>query len=120
MPTETAQEFVIRRMSLHKKVLFVSNEDKCGYSTILIQDRFLHAILVGLGNDNIRHKLRLLLKNTIVLDEDILGSLDFATADELEHISKFKNKQICVHSEDISKPHRDKKQNQKPIEFDFH
>ena len=53
-----------------------------------------------------------------------MESLDSATADELEHISNFKNKQINVHtteaSVDITKPHRDKKQNQKPIEFDLH
>ena len=111
-------------MSLRKNVLFVSNEDKCGYSTSLIQDRFLHAILVGLRNDNIRHELSPLLKNTIISDEEILESLDFGTADDFEHISKFKNKQINTHaigaSEDFSKPHRYKKQNQKPIEFDFH
>ena len=98
MPNETAQEFTIRMMSLREKVLFVSNKGKCGYSTSLIQYMFLHAILVGLRNDNIRYELRPLLKST--------------TADELEHISRFKNKQTNVHtiegSEDISKPHRDK------------
>ena len=118
MPTETAQEFVIRMISLRQKVLFVSNGDS------LIQDRLLHDVLVGLRNDNIRHEIRPLLKSTIILDEDILENLGFATADELEHISKFKNKQINVHtieaSDDMSKLHRDKKQNQKAIEFDFH
>lgn len=53
-----------------------------------------------------------------------MESLDFATADDFEYITRFKNKQINVHtieaSEDISKPFRDKKQNQKPIEFEFH
>ena len=48
----------------------------------------------------------------------------FAIGDELEHISKFKNTKNNVHtiqaSENISKPHRDKKQKEKPIEFDFH
>ena len=107
IPTETAQEFAVRMISLRQKVLLVSNEDKCGYSTSLIHKRFLHAILVGFRNGKVFSKP--LLKNTIVSDEDILGSLDFATADELEHISKFKNKELSVHtieaSEDISKPH---------------
>ena len=49
----------------------------------LMQDMFLHAILVEICNDNIRHELPALLKNTIVFDENILESLDFATADEL-------------------------------------
>ena len=89
MPTETAQEFVIRMMSLRQKVLLASNGDRCGYSTNLIQDRFLYAVLVGLHNDNIRHELHPLFKNTKVSDEIVLDSLDFAPADELEHISKF-------------------------------
>lgn len=94
----------------------MSNEDKCGYSISFIQDSFLYAILVGLSTDNIRQELWPLLKNTIVSVEGILESLDFATADDLEYITRFKNKQINVHtieaSEDINKPYRDKKQNQ--------
>ena len=57
MPTEAAQEFVIRMISLRQKVLLVSSEDKFGYSTSLIHDRFLHAIFVGLRNGNVRHEL---------------------------------------------------------------
>ena len=49
----------------------------------LMQDMFLHATLVGHCNDNIRHELRVLPKNTTALDENILESLDFAAADEL-------------------------------------
>lgn len=51
-PSETAQEILIRMMSLWQKVLSVLNEDKCGYSTSLIQNRFLHAIIVELCNDS--------------------------------------------------------------------
>ena len=124
MPAETAHEFVTIMISLQQKALLVSNEDKCGYSNSLIQNRLPHAILVGLRNDNIRLELRPLLKNAKVLNEDILESLDFDALDELENISKFKNKQSSLHaiedSENISKPQRDTKQNQKPIEFDFH
>ena len=60
----------------------------------LIQDRFLHAIMVGLRNDNVRHKLRSLLKNSILTD--ILENLVLATADECEHSNKFKGKQITI------------------------
>lgn len=115
MPTETTYEFLIRMMSFRQKILFMSNEDECCYSISLIQDIFIYGILEGLHNDNIRHEFWLLLKTTIVSDEDILDSLDFATTDELEQISKFRNKQINISttetSEDISKPHKDKKQN---------
>ena len=48
--SELAQEFVLRVMSLRQKILFISKEDFCGYSEALVQDRFLHAVLVGLRN----------------------------------------------------------------------
>ena len=46
LPSESAQEFVGRLMSLRQKMLFISKEDNCGYSEALVQDRFLHTILV--------------------------------------------------------------------------
>ena len=52
---ESAQKFVMRLMSYRQKILFVSNEDMCGYSEGLVQDGFLHPILVGLRNDNTIH-----------------------------------------------------------------
>ena len=55
LPSESAQEFVVRLMSLRQRILYISKEDNCGYSEALVQDRFLHAILVGLRNDNIRN-----------------------------------------------------------------
>ena len=51
---ESAQEFAIRLIALHQKILFVPNEGSYRYSEGLVQDRFLHAILLGLRNDNIR------------------------------------------------------------------
>ena len=58
LPSESPQEFVLRVMSLRQETLFISKEDYCGYSEALVQDRFLHAIMVGLRNDNIRNELR--------------------------------------------------------------
>ena len=54
-----------------------------------------------------------------------MQSVDFDTADELEHISKFKKKkkssaQAIEAPEDIRKPHRDKKQKEKPTDFDLY
>ena len=62
LPSEPAQKFVARLMSLRQKILLISKQGNCGYSEALAQDRFLHAILVGLRNGNIRNKLRPLLK----------------------------------------------------------
>ena len=62
-------------MAFRQKLLFVSNEGKCGYSEDLVQDRFLSAILERVRNNNIRHKLRRLLKNSILTGEEILENL---------------------------------------------
>ena len=43
LPSESAQEFVVRLVSLRHKILFIFKEDNCGYSEALVQDRFLHA-----------------------------------------------------------------------------
>ena len=39
--SESAQEFVARLMSLRQNMLFISKEDKCGYSEALVQDFYL-------------------------------------------------------------------------------
>ena len=62
LPSEPAQRFVARLMSLQHKILLISKQDNCGHSEALAQDRFLHAILVGLRNGNIRNELLPLLK----------------------------------------------------------
>ena len=98
LPSESPQEFVLRVMSLRQETLFISKEDYCGYSEALVQDRFLHAILVGLRNDNIRNELRPLLKKSILSDEDILENLMLATPDEQEHFQNFNKKGVNINS----------------------
>ena len=105
LPSESAQEFVVRLMSLHQKIIFISNEDNCSYSEALVQEQFLHAILVGLRNDNIRNKLRPFLKNSIVSDEDILENLLLAMSDEQEHFANFGKKRVEINSvESVDNP----------------
>ena len=70
--TESAQEYVTRLMSLRQKILFVSREETCSYSFDLIQNRFVHAVLVGLRNENIRNELRPILKSYDTLSDEIL------------------------------------------------
>ena len=94
LPSESAQEFVVRLMSFRQKILFISKEDKCRYSETIVQDRFLHTVLVELRNVNIRNELRPLLKNSILSDEDILENHMLATSDEQEHFRNF-NKKKC-------------------------
>ena len=38
--SESAQEFVVRLMSLRQNMLFISKEDNCGYSEALVRDFF--------------------------------------------------------------------------------
>ena len=53
---ELAQEYVMRLMSLRQEILFVTKEESCSYSEELIQNRFTHAVLIGLQNENIRNQ----------------------------------------------------------------
>ena len=85
-------------MSPPQKVLFICKEDNCGYSEILVQDRFLHTILVRLRNDNIRNELRPLLKNSLLAEEDILANLMLPISDEQEHFQNFHKKNVNINS----------------------
>lgn len=87
--TESAQDYVIRLMALRQKILFVNKEETCNYSIDLIQNRFVHAVLVGLRNENIRNELRPILKSQETLsDEILLEHLSVAMSDEHEHSEK--------------------------------
>ena len=98
LPSECAQKYVVRLMSLRQKILFISKEDNYGYSEAFVEDRSLNAILFGLRNDNIRNKLRPLLKTSILADEDILENLMLATSDEQEHFQNFNKKRVDINS----------------------
>ncbi len=86
---ESAQDFVMRVMTLKQKILFVSQEESCEYSESLVQDRFLHTVLTGLKNSSVRSEMRPLLKDKGISDEELLEGLRFAVADEVEHQNKF-------------------------------
>ena len=98
LPSECAQKYVVRLMSLRQKILFISKEDNYGYSEAFVENRSLNAILFGLRNDNIRNKLRPLLKTSILADEDILENLMLATSDEQEHFQNFNKKRVDINS----------------------
>lgn len=63
---ETPQTFLIRTLDLRHKILFVSQEEESGlkYDPVLVQSMFLHSILTGLQNDNLRSNLQLYLQQT--------------------------------------------------------
>ena len=72
------------------KILFISKDDNWGQSKVLLQDPFLHAIMVVLRNHNTRNELHPLLKNSILSDDHILKNLMLAMSDEHEHFQNFK------------------------------
>ena len=88
LPNETAYNFLMRLMNLRQRIFFVTKEDPHLYSENLTKERLLHAVFVGLKNENIRHELRPLLKDLNVCDEDLLEMLNRALADENGHIEK--------------------------------
>lgn len=89
LPTENANEFVIRLMTLRQKIFFTSKEDGHPYSQQLVQRTFQQAVYTGLKNENLRSQLRILLKSENVLDDELLETLTAAVTDESEHTDKF-------------------------------
>ncbi len=57
---ETPQNFLIRVMGLRQKILFASQEAESNlkYDPVLVQSMFIHSILTGLQNDNIKSDLQ--------------------------------------------------------------
>ena len=106
-PEESAQEFVMRLMSLRQKVVLVSTEEQCPYDEHLVQTRFLHAVMTGLRNENVRHELKPCLKTPNISDEEILSKLTEAVAEENEHQGKVatgkRTANVCSVIDDSSK-----------------
>lgn len=115
-PKETAQEFAMRLLTLKQKILFVSQEAESAYSPSLVQERFLHTMLIGLKNDNIRTELRPLLKNKATSDDKLLERLTKAMADEAEHLEKFeKAHPVKTASMEVSNVETQKEKKESPI-----
>ena len=58
LPSETAQKFVTRLMTLMRKVLTLSKEEGCPYDEKNLTKRLYHVMFTGLRNENIRSQLR--------------------------------------------------------------
>lgn len=88
---ETPQSFVFRVLDLRQKILFASQEAESGlrYDPILVQNMFLHSVLTGLQNDNIRNDMKPYLQAD-VNDEVLLEKLNIACMTETERQNKRK------------------------------
>ena len=89
MKGETPQGFVMRALDLKQRVLLASDEATAGlrYDPQLVQSMFLHAVVTGLTNDNIRQDIKQNL-STETTDEELLQRLSAAAALETKRIQK--------------------------------
>ncbi|KAL7883023.1 hypothetical protein SRHO_G00006810 [Serrasalmus rhombeus] len=101
---ETPQAFLIRALDLRQKILFALQESESGlkYDPGLVQNLFLHAVLTGLQNDNIKRDLQPYLEQSDISDELLLERLNIACAYEAERQNKRKmtapQRSVAVHS----------------------
>lgn len=100
--SESPLDFVIRIMNLRQKVLFVSKEmdTRFQYTESLVQNQFMHSVVTGLRNDNIRNEVKQSIVNSMLSDEELLEFLNKAVSDENERQSKMK-KTVNVNAVDF-------------------
>lgn len=89
--TETPQSFVMRALDLRQRVIRASNESAEGlkYDEGLVRNMFLHAVMTGLLNDNVRQDLKHHLNST-TSDEELLRLLNAAVSLENKRQQKVK------------------------------
>ena len=89
-PQEGSQSFLIRALDTRQKILFASKEadTQLKYDPALVQGMFLHAVDTGLQDEAIRTRLRPLLQNPAVQDEDLIQQMNEIVLEETERKSK--------------------------------
>lgn len=87
--SETPQGFVMRALDLRQRIVVASGQASHGlkYDPALVQDMFLHAVITGLTNDNVRHDLKPFLQSEIP-DEILLERLNVAASLEEKRLLK--------------------------------
>ncbi|KAJ7983816.1 hypothetical protein DPEC_G00371070 [Dallia pectoralis] len=114
---ETPQNFFIRTFDLRQKILFASQESESGlqYDPGLVQKMFLHTVLTGLQNDNIRRDLQPYLEQADISDELLLERVNTACAYETERQNKKKlsgqQRPVTIHSVQSSDAPAEKNEN---------
>lgn len=86
---ESPQQFLYRMIGLKQKILFQSRQASAdiSYDPKTIQEVFLHTIYQGFGTKHadLRQRLRPLISNSQVTDEEILRQVMKILSDENEH-----------------------------------
>ena len=81
----------MKALDLRQKILFASKEADMTikYNQWLVQSLFLHCLQTGLRDDTVRVKMRPLLQNTEVSDEELIKEISLASSTETERKMKF-------------------------------
>ena len=85
-PKESPETFLLRALDLRQKILFASQEADTNlkYDPDLVQGMFLRTIETGLRDDNILMKLRPILQNTLISDEELIHQVSSISSAETE------------------------------------
>ena len=91
LPNEDPQSLLMRALTIRQKIISASKESDNGvmYDASSVQSLFLHALQTGLADETIRTKIRPLIQNPKVADEDLIGAMSLAISAEAERSNKF-------------------------------
>ena len=80
-PRETPQQFLVRVIDLRQKIIFASqeSESEMNYDISLVQNMFLHALMTGFSDDNIKSDMKAFLSDKTVSHETLFEQLNKAT-----------------------------------------
>ena len=89
-PNEEPQTFLIRALNLREKVIYASKEEhsKLKYDSEHVQSMFLHTIETGLISNTLRGRIRPLLQDITITDEELISQLNVAITEEAEQSKK--------------------------------
>ena len=89
---ELPQAFLIRALDLRQSILFASDEETnvLKYDEEHIQELFLRTVETRLQDKSIRAKLRPCLKDTSIMNEDLIPQINAAVSSESESSKKLK------------------------------
>ena len=92
-PRETPQQFLVRVMDLWQKIIFASqeSESEINYDISLVQNIFLHALMTGFSDDNIKSDMKTFLSDKTVSDETLFEQLNKATNKVTERKKKLQS-----------------------------
>lgn len=91
LPKEDPQSFLLRALTTRQKIILTSKEAGNGivYSIPTVQSLFLHALETGLQEETIRAKIRPIIKDPSVTDEQLIETISMAMSAEAERQNKF-------------------------------